>query len=384
MPEGRVGAKILIEKIGLKDGGIIYYRPEGDKISIKRGIQDHQKGIEVILEMLTDKTYGCIEDLSKIHAVGHRVVHAGEKYSGSVLLTKDVIKALEECIDLAPLHNPPNLEGIYSVQRIMPSIPQVCVFDTAFHQTMKPYSFLYGLPYSLYEKYRIRRYGFHGTSHRYVAKRAGVLLGKDLRSLKLVTCHLGNGSSITAVKFGQSIDTSMGMTPLEGLIMGTRCGDLDVGALLHIAEKENLNLEEINSLVNKQCGMLGISGVSSDMRDIEAAADKGHLRSKIALDMFAYRVKKYIGAYAAAMGGIDAIVFTGGIGENDTNTRRRIMENMDYLGVDFNGEINQEIRAKEAFLTWPTSKVHVLVIPTNEELVIAEDTFDLINQESFF
>jgi acetate kinase len=380
MPEGRVRAKILIEKIGLKDGNIKYYRSEGDNIDIQREIPDHQKGIELILEILTDKTYGCIEDLSAIHAVGHRVVHAGEKYSGSVLLTKDVIKALEECIDLAPLHNPPNLEGIYSVQRLMPAIPQVGVFDTAFHQTMKPYAFLYGIPYSLYEKYRIRRYGFHGTSHRYVAKRAGVLLGKDLRTLKLVTCHLGNGSSIAAVRFGQSIDTSMGMTPLEGLIMGTRCGDLDVGALLHIAEKENLNLEEIQLLVNKQCGMLGISGVSSDMRDIEAAAEKGHLRAKIALDMFAYRVKKYIGAYAAAMGGIDAIIFTGGIGENDINTRRRIMEDMDFMGVEFDGEKNLKVLAQEAFLTRPGSKVHVLVIPTDEELVIVEDTYDLISK----
>ncbi|MCX6235253.1 MAG: acetate kinase [Bacteroidetes bacterium] len=378
MPEGRVGAKILIDKVGLKGGNIKYYDSEGKAFHFQREISNHQKGIECILEMFTNKTHGCISDLAEIHAVGHRVVHAGEKYSGSVILNEDVIKALEECIDLAPLHNPPNLEGIYAMQKIMPGIPQVGVFDTAFHQTMKAWAYLYGIPYNLYEKYKIRRYGFHGTSHRYVARRAAKILGKELGSLKMITCHLGNGSSIAAVKNGQSIDTSMGMTPLEGLIMGTRCGDLDIGALLHVAEKENLSLKGIHKLVNKQSGMLGISGVSSDMRDIETAAENGHQRAKIALEMFAYRVKKYIGAYAAAMGGLDAIVFTGGIGENDTATRQRVMEDMEFFGISFDREKNQAVRSQEAFLTQQDSKVHVLVIPTNEELVIAEDTYELV------
>jgi acetate kinase len=324
--------------------------------------------------------YGSLKGIHEVDAVGHRVVHAGEKFGGSVRINQDVVGALEECIDLAPLHNPPNLEGIYAITRLLPQIPQVGVFDTAFHQTMPDYVYLYGLPYSLYEKYKIRRYGFHGSSHKYVSLRAAKILGQDYDKLRLITCHLGNGASVAAIKNGKSFDTSMGMTPIEGLIMGTRTGDVDAGALLHIAEKEGIGFQTLNKLINKFSGLLGISGISSDMRDLEEAAAKGHERAIIALNMFRYRVKKYVGAYTAAMGGVDAIVFTGGIGENDAASREEIMKDMEWLGIDFDFEKNRSVKSQENIITREDSKVKVMVIPTNEELVIASDTYEIVTR----
>jgi len=319
-----------------------------------------------------------MKSLNEIHAVGHRVVDAGEKFKGSVLITPDVVAALEECIDLAPLHNPPNLKGIYSITDLLPSIPQVGVFDTAFHQTMPNYVYLYGIPYSLYEKYKIRRYGFHGSSHRFVSERACEILGRKIEDLKIITCHLGNGASIAAIKNGKSLDTSMGMTPIEGLMMGTRTGDLDIGAFIQIMNKEEIDIAIANTLVNKHSGMLGVSGVSSDMRDVENAAADGNERAKVTLEMYYYRIRKYIGSYAAAMGGVDVIVFTGGVGENDAATRYLTTCDMEFMGVDFDQSKNEGLRGKEAILTTDSSRVTVMVVPTNEELVIAIDTYQIV------
>ncbi|MCF6342976.1 MAG: acetate kinase, partial [Bacteroidales bacterium] len=313
-----------------------------------------------------------------IEAVGHRVVHGAEEFSGSVLITGEVIAALEKSSELAPLHNPPNLMGIYAMQHLLPEVSQVGVFDTAFHQTMPEHVYLYAIPYVLYEKYKIRRYGFHGTSHKYVSERACEILGIRSEPLKMITCHLGNGSSVAAIKNGKSLDTSMGMTPTEGLIMGTRTGDIDPGALLFIADKEETSIGATNSLINKFSGLLGISGVSSDMRDLEEAAEKGKHRAGLALEMFAYRVRKYIGAYAAALGGVDVIVFAGGIGENDTETRRRILKGLEFMGVKTDPE-KAGSRGQEAVISADDSKVKVLVVPTDEELMIARDTFEIVS-----
>jgi acetate kinase len=291
-----------------------------------------------------------------------------------------VVEALEECIDLAPLHNPPNLEGIYSITRLLPDVPQAGVFDTAFHQTMPDYAYLYGIPYSLYEKYKVRRYGFHGSSHRFVSKRAAEILGKEMKDLKIISCHLGNGASMAAIKDGISMDTSMGMTPIEGLVMGTRCGDIDAGALLYIADKEQTSIAFTSTLLNKHSGMLGLSGVSSDMRDIETAAESGNQRASTALKIYAYRIKKYIGSYAAAMGGVDLIIFTGGVGENDFATREKTMEDLEFMGIEFDKEKNHKLRGKEEIISKPESRVTVMIVPTNEELVIAQDTFDIISK----
>ncbi len=378
MPSQEVLAKGLVDKIGLKGSLIKHQRNDGVEVKLEGEILDHQSGIEYLLGVLVSEKYGSIKNVNEIDAVGHRVVHAGEKFGGSVAITLEVVSALEECIDLAPLHNPPNLEGIYSITRLLPHIPQVGVFDTAYHQTMPDYIYLYGIPYSLYDKYRIRRYGFHGSSHRYVSQRACEMLNVDIKTQKIITCHLGNGASIAAIKNGQSFDTSMGMTPLEGLIMGTRCGDLDVGAVLHIANKEDIGLSTVNTLLNKHSGMLGISGISSDMRDIEKAAVEGNQRAKVALQMYRYRVIKYIGAYAAAMNGLDTIIFTGGIGENDYETRSEILDNLSFLGLEYDKNLNHGLRAKEVVLSTDKSKVRVLVVPTNEELVIAKDTYDIV------
>lgn len=380
MPSAEVIAKGLVDKIGLKGASIKHKRNDGFEFKVEGEILDHQTGIEYVLGILIHPQYGSLKDIKEVDAVGHRVVHAGEKFGGSVRIKPEVIQALEECIDLAPLHNPPNLEGIYAITRLLPEVPQAGVFDTAFHQTMPEYSYLYGLPYSLYEKYKIRRYGFHGSSHKFVSRRAAEILGKDLKELKIITCHLGNGASIAAIKNGKSIDTSMGMTPIEGLIMGTRSGDVDAGALLHIANKEGIGIQTLNTLINKFSGVLGISGISSDMRDLEIAAAQGNHRAALALKMYQYRVKKYIGAYAAAMGGVDAIVFTGGIGENDFNTRKEVMTDMEWLGIDFDFEKNDQLKSKEVILTRPASKVTVMVVPTNEELVIAADTFEIVSK----
>lgn len=379
LPSKEVLAKGLVDKIGLKGSMIKHSRNDGVEIKLEGEILDHQLGIEYLLGILISEKYGSMKSLDEIHAVGHRVVHAGEKFNGSVYITKEVIAALEECIDIAPLHNPPNLKGIYSITKLLPHIPQVGVFDTAFHQTMPDYVYLYGIPYSLYEKHKIRRYGFHGTSHRYVSQRACEILDRKIEDLKIITCHLGNGASIAAIKNGKSLDTSMGMTPIEGLMMGTRTGDLDIGAFIQIINKEELDITVANTLVNKHSGMLGVSGVSSDMRDVEKAAEDGNVRAKVTLEMYYYRIRKYIGAYAAAMGGVDVIVFTGGVGENDSLTRHRTTCDMEFMGIEFDQSKNEGVRGKEAILSKDTSKVKIMVVPTNEELVIALDTYEIVN-----
>lgn len=380
MPERSVIAKGLVDKIGLKGSAIKHKRNDGTEVKLEGEILDHQSGIEFLLGVLISQKYGSIKDLNEIDAIGHRVVHAGEKFSGSVYITDEVVDALEECVDLAPLHNPPNLKGIYAMKELLPDVPQVGVFDTAFHQTMPPRAYLYGIPYSLYEKYKVRRYGFHGTSHKYVSKRACEVLGLDINKLKIITCHLGNGASMAAIANGKSVDTTMGMTPIEGLVMGTRCGDLDVGALLYIADKEQTSIPFTSTLVNKFSGMLGISGISSDMRDIEIAAENGHERAALAMEIYQYRVRKYIGAYAAAMGGVDLIVFTGGIGENDTVTRTKSLDGFEFIGLTIDREKSLKSRGKEELISTPDSKVKVMVVPTDEELMIATDTFDILDK----
>lgn len=382
MPSKSVLAKGLVDKIGLKGAAIKHKREDGKEVKLEGEILDHQTGIQYLLGVLVSEKYGSIKSIDEIDAVGHRVVHAGEKFSGSVFISDEVIDALEECVDLAPLHNPPNLKGIYAMKELLPEVPQVGVFDTAFHQTMQPSAYLYGIPYSLYEKYKIRRYGFHGTSHKYVSRRACEILGLDIKKQKIITCHLGNGASMAAIKDGKSIDTTMGMTPIEGLIMGTRCGDLDVGALLYIADKEETSIQYTSTLVNKFSGMLGVSGVSSDMRDIELAAKEGNERARVALEMYQYRVRKYIGAYAAAMGGLDIVVFTGGIGENDTLTRTKSLEGLEFLGIDLDTEKSMTCRAKEEVISTNDSKVSVIVVPTDEELMIATDTHEIVEKLS--
>lgn len=379
MPGEKVLVKGLVDKIGLKGSMIKQERYDGTSYMAEREIPDHQSGIEYLLGILTDSEHGILKSLTEIDAVGHRVVHGGEFFSGSVSITPEVIQALEQSTDLAPLHNPPNLKGIYAIQQLLPHVPQVGVFDTAFHQTMPDYAYLYAIPYSYYEKYKIRRYGFHGTSHKYVARRACHILKVDIDQQKIITCHLGNGSSIAAIYHGRSVDTSMGMTPLEGLMMGTRCGDFDVGALLYLMQKEDLSIASTSSLVNKFSGVLGVSGISSDMRDVEKAAESGHQRARLAYQMFAYRVKKYIGAYAAAMGGVDIIVFTGGIGENDSLTRAKVMEGLEFLGIEFDFQLNRGLRGKEQILSKSNSRVQVLVVPTNEEKMIANDTYTIVS-----
>lgn len=377
MPERKVLAKGLVEKIGLEGSSVKHKGEDGEEIKFDKNIPDHTTGIATIFEILTNDEIGILKDVNEIEAVGHRVVHGGEDFSGSVPITTEVIKAMEKNIDLAPLHNPPNLQGIYAINDLLPEVPQVGVFDTAFHQTMPESAYLYGLPYRLYEKYKIRRYGFHGTSHKYVAQRACEILGLDFHNTKIITCHLGNGSSIAAIKNGESVDTSMGLTPLEGLIMGTRMGDIDAGALLFIAAKEDLSIEQMNKLINKESGVYGISGISPDMRELESAAANGNERAQLALDMFHYRVRKYIGAYAATMGGVDVIVFAGGIGENGDDTREAICSDFEYLGLEFDQSKNKGLRSKEALISSDKSKVKVIVVPTDEELAIAIDTFAL-------
>jgi acetate kinase len=332
-----------------------------------------------VLGTITSKKHGSITNLDEIKAVGHRVVNGGEKFQTSVLITPEVIEKVEECSIIAPLHNPPNLKGIYAINSLLPGVPQCAIFDTAFHQTMPDYAYMYAIPYSLYKKYSIRKYGYHGTSHMYVSKKACEILKKDFNSLKIITCHLGNGASITAIKNGKSIDTSMGFTPVEGLIMGTRSGDLDLGILTYIMQKEEIGVNAANTLINKHSGMLGVTGVSSDMREILAAKNEGNERANIALNMYAYRVKKYIGSYTAAMGGVDLIVFTGGIGENDDYTRQETCKGLEYLGVDFDFDLNKGKRGT-GVLTKSNSKVTVMVVETNEELVIARDTYEIVSK----
>lgn len=372
-----VTAKGLVERIGI-EGSALTHQPEGqDKITVTGPVANHREAIEIVLQALSGGEHRVINSLSEIQAVGHRVVHGGEKFAGSVLIDERVMDALKECSELAPLHNPPNITGIEACRTLLPGVPQVGVFDTAFHQTMPAQAYLYGLPYELYEQYGIRRYGFHGTSHKYVTQRAASLLGKSLEETKIITCHLGNGASIAAVQGGQSVATSMGFTPLEGLMMGTRCGDIDPAIVMFIMEKEGLTVDQVNDLLNKKSGVLGLSGLSSDFRDLEAAAKDGHKRAQLALDIFAYDVKKYIGAYAAVLNGTDAIVFTAGLGENSVLIRSMICNGLDYLGVSLDEEQNQ-VRGRETDISAAGSKVKVLVIPTNEELMIARDTEQLV------
>ena len=366
-----------VEKIGLV-GSFIKHEISGNSVKLEGEILDHQSGIEYILGLLTSKKYGCINSFDEIDAVGHRVVHGGEKFNSSVLITNEVIEMLKECIDLAPLHNPPNLSGIAAMKAVLPEIPQVGVFDTAFHQSMPPLAYHYAIPHSLYTKYGVRRYGFHGTSHRYVSEKACEILGLNKNNSRIITCHLGNGSSITAIKDGKSIDTSMGMTPVEGLIMGTRCGDLDAGVLTYIMQREELDVNTANVFINKHCGLIGISGVSSDMREIRQASENGNERAALSIDMMCYKVKKYIGSYIAAMGGLDVLVFTGGIGENADDIRRRIISDMEFMGILFDSDKNSKCHGTEEIISKPESAVTVIVVPTNEELVIARDTLSII------
>lgn len=369
-------AKGLVERIGM-DGSVINHTKTGkDKIVKNVPMNDHKDAIAQVLAAIRDNEHGVIRDMSEIGAVGHRVVHAGERYSESVLITESVISTLEECIELAPLHNPPNLLGIRACQELMPDTPMIAVFDTAFHQTMPPQSYLYALPYEYYEKYRVRRYGFHGTSHKYVAQKAAQSLNININDLKLITCHLGNGASVTAIKHGRVIDTSMGFTPLEGLVMGTRSGDLDPAIVTYIKEKENMTDAEINDVLNKKSGVLGISGVSSDFRDIEAAVEAGNERAALALRMFAQKVRFYIGAYIAEMNGVDAIVFTAGVGENDISMREIICTDLGNLGIKLD-PIKNKVKGQETIISTDDSKVKLLLIPTNEELMIARDTYEL-------
>ena len=368
-----------IEKLGLPDSFLKFTLADGSKKIIEKNMPEHTVGVELILEVLTNAEYGCIKSLDEIEAVGHRLVHGGEKFNTSVVITPEVIKQMEACTDLAPLHNPANLKGVAAITKILPNVPQVGVFDTAFHQTMPAHAYMYALPYEYYEKYGVRRYGFHGTSHRYVSRRACEFLGLDYENTKIITAHIGGGGSITAIKNGKSIDTSMGLTPVEGLMMGTRCGDVDLGAMTFLMEKENLDAAAVNALINKKSGVMGVSGVSSDMRDIEAAIAEGNERAKLALDMFEYRLLKYIGAYTAALNGVDVLVFTGGIGENQKQTRDYICRGLEYLGVKYDAELNARSRGEEIELSTPESKVRVVVIPTDEELTIASDTVALVN-----
>ena len=369
-----------IEKLGLPDSFLKFTLADGSKKIIEKNMPEHTVGVELILEVLTNAEYGCIKSLDEIEAVGHRLVHGGEKFNTSVVITPEVIKQMEACTDLAPLHNPANLKGVAAITKILPNVPQVGVFDTAFHQTMPAHAYMYALPYEYYEKYGVRRYGFHGTSHRYVSRRACEFLGLDYENTKIITAHIGGGGSITAIKNGKSIDTSMGLTPVEGLMMGTRCGDVDLGAMTFLMEKEHLDAAGVNAVINKKSGVLGVSGVSSDMRDIEAAIAAGNECAKLALDMFEYRLLKYIGAYTAALNGVDVLVFTGGIGENQKQTREYICRGLEYLGVKFDAELNASSRGEEVELSTPDSKVRVVVIPTDEELTIASDTTNLIKK----
>ncbi|KGG81135.1 acetate kinase [Caloranaerobacter azorensis H53214] len=377
MTNEEVLAKGLAERIGI-DGSRVKHRTIGkEEVIIEKPMPNHKVALEIVLNALTDSEHGAIKSMEEISAVGHRVVHGGEKFSGSVVIDDEVLKVLRECSDLAPLHNPPNIMGIEACQELMPNTPMVGVFDTAFHQTMPKSSYIYPLPYELYEKYGIRKYGFHGTSHKYVSNRAAEILGKDINDLNIITCHLGNGASLAAIKRGKSIDTSMGFTPLEGLVMGTRCGDIDPAIVTFLMEKENMSISEVNNLLNKKSGVLGISGVSSDFRDIEEAAAKGNERAQLALDKFTSRVKKYIGAYAAIMGGVDVIVFTAGLGENSPETREAICEGLEFMGIEIDKDKNK-VRGKETIVSTENSKVKVLVVPTNEELMIARETKALV------
>jgi len=369
-----------VEKIGMKGSFLKHQRRDGQKVILEGEILEHQLAVEYILGVLTSEEHGAIKSLDEIQAVGHRVVHGGEKFNSSVLITDEVIHKIEECIEIAPLHNPPNLSGIRAISELLPSVPQVAVFDTAFHQTMPEYAYMYGIPYSLYTKYGIRRYGFHGTSHRYVSQRACEFLKIDSNNTKMITAHIGNGASIAAIENGKSVDTSMGFTPIEGLMMGTRSGDVDLGVVTFLMEKEMIGAAAVSTLFNKHSGVLGVSGISSDMRDIENAIEEGNERAKLAMDMYEYRIKKYIGSYIAALSGVDVLVFTGGVGENQTATRQYVCDGLRFMGVEIDNELNAKSHSKEVLLSTPNSTVKVVVIPTDEEFMIASDTLAIVDK----
>ena len=379
--EPKLLAKGLLERIGMSVSNLKHSATGKEAYKVSQEVPDHQVGILWILETLKHPEFGVIKDVTEIIAVGHRVVHGGENFSKSVLITSEVKLAIKKNCELAPLHNPANLKGILSLEKVLPNVPQVGVFDTSFHQTMPKHAYLYGIPYEYYKYRKIRRYGFHGTSHKYVAEKACKTLNRRIEDMKIITCHLGNGASIAAIKNGKSIDTSMGFTPVEGLIMGTRSGDLDLGILLFLMEKENLNLQAANDVINKKSGMLGISGISFDMRDIEDAAEKGNERAQLALEMYNYRVRKYIGAYAAAMGGLDLLIFTGGIGENSVIVRSGISKGFEYLGLEFDLDKNNKVSGVDAVISKDNSRVTVMMVTTNEELVIAQDTLRIVKEE---
>lgn len=369
-----------VEKIGLPDGFLKFKRPDGSKQIKELGLINHKQGVEAILDILTDPNEGCIKSFKEIDAVGHRVVHGGEKFNQSVLITDEVIQQVKDCYDLAPLHNPANITGIEAITALMPGVPQVGVFDTAFHQTMPAKSYMYALPYKFYTEDGVRRYGFHGTSHRYVSQRACEFLGLDPANSKIVTCHIGNGGSITAVLNGKSVDTSMGLTPTEGLMMGTRVGDVDPGVITYLMNKHGYTSADIQRIINKESGVAGVTEISNDMREIEAADNAGNERAHMALEMYEQRIIKYIGAYAAEMGGIDAIVFTGGVGENQTGVRKNVCAPLAFMGVKLNNEVNAVTRGTETVISADDSKVKVAVIPTDEELMIARDTNDIVSK----
>ena len=380
MPEGKVLAQGGVEKLGLSDSFLKLKLPSGEKVVLEKDMPENTVAIDFILKTITGSEYGCIESLSEIDAVGHRLVHGGDKFSESVVITDAVVESVKQCIDLAPLHNPSTLKGVAAVTELIPGVPQVGVFDTAFPQTMPQRAFMYALPYEYYEKYGVRRYGFHGTSHRFVSKRACEFLGLDYNKARIITAHIGNGASMCAIKEGKCIDTTMGLTPTEGLMMGTRVGDVDPGALVFIGEKEGLSMAQLSEVINKKSGVLGVSGVSSDMREIEEAISQGNERAKLALEMYDYRIKKYVGAFTAAMGGLDLLIFTGGVGENQTTTREYVCEDMQYMGIEIDKELNAKIHGDEALLSTKESKVKVVVIPTDEELMIALDTVALTSK----
>ncbi|WP_298637186.1 acetate/propionate family kinase [uncultured Megasphaera sp.] len=379
MDNEEVMAKGLVEKIGLTDSQLTH-KWNGQKKEIKQSIPDHQVAVKLVLDILTDAECGVIKSMDAIDAVGHRVVHGGEEFAASTLITDEVMKALEKCSAMAPLHNPPNIIGINACKAIMPGVPQVGVFDTAFHQTMPAKAFMYGLPYELYKEDHIRRYGFHGTSHRYVAGEVAKVMGKPVEELRIINCHLGNGSSLAAIKYGKCVDTTMGFTPLAGVLMGTRCGDIDPAIVLNVMDNHNLSTKDMDKLMNKQSGVLGISGVSSDFRDLGKAAGEGNERAQLALDMFHYQVRKEIGAFAAAMGSVDVITFTAGVGENGIEDRAAIAEGLEYLGAKLDPQRN-DVRGKDALISTDDSTVKMYVIPTNEEIMIARDTKDIVSKQ---
>lgn len=376
---GEVLAEGGVEKIGLPDSFLKFKRPDGSKGTITVSMPDHKEAVKNVLTLLTDPKEGVIKSFDEIQAVGHRVVHGMEKFNKSVLITPEVIEQVKECYPVAPLHNPANITGIEAITDLIPGVPQVAVFDTAFHQTMPAKAFMYALPYDAYTKYGVRRYGFHGTSHRYVSRRACEFLGLDYQKQRIITCHIGNGASITAIKDGISVDTSMGLTPTEGLVMGTRVGDVDPGALTYLMKCENLDADALGNVINKKSGVLGISGISSDMRDIEDAIANGNERAKLAMDMYEYRILKYVGAYTAVLGGVDIIVFTAGVGENSPELREAVCDKLAYMGVKLDKEANRS-RGKEVLISTPDSSVKIVVIPTDEELVIAQDTAAIVGK----